>query len=48
MKRGANRGGLHWSRSLRFRLLAVTVAGLTVAVEYQFIQDVKGGSLQVC
>ena len=32
MKRGANRGGLHWSRSLRFRLLAVTVAGLTVAV----------------
>lgn len=27
-----NRGGLHWSRSLRFRLLAVTVAGLTVAV----------------
>lgn len=32
MKRGANRGGLRWSRSLRFRLLAVTVAGLTVAV----------------
>lgn len=32
MKRGVNRGGLHWSRSLRFRLLAVTVAGLTVAV----------------
>ena len=36
MSRGANRGGnwggLHWSRSLRFRLLAVTVAGLTVAV----------------
>lgn len=32
MNRGANRGGLHWSRSLRFRLLAVTVAGLTVAV----------------
>ena len=30
--RGANWGGLHWSRSLRFRLLAVTVAGLTVAV----------------
>ena len=30
MKRGANRGGLRWSRSLRFRLLAVTVAGLTV------------------
>ena len=27
-----NRGGLHWSRSLRFRLLAVTVAGVTVAV----------------
>lgn len=27
-----NRGGLHWSRSLRFRLLAVTVTGLTVAV----------------
>ncbi|OGA58264.1 MAG: histidine kinase [Burkholderiales bacterium RIFCSPHIGHO2_01_FULL_64_960] len=32
MKRGANRRGLRWSRSLRFRLLAVTVAGLTVAV----------------
>lgn len=32
MKRGANRGGLRWSLSLRFRLLAVTVAGLTVAV----------------
>ncbi len=32
MKRGVNRGGLRWSRSLRFRLLAVTVAGLTVAV----------------
>ena len=32
MNRGANRGGLHWSRSLRFRLLAVTVTGLTVAV----------------
>jgi signal transduction histidine kinase len=27
-----NRGGLHWSRSLRLRLLAVTVAGLAVAV----------------
>ena len=27
-----NRGGLHWSRSLRFRLLAVTVAGVAVAV----------------
>ncbi|MDH4416295.1 MAG: sensor histidine kinase [Acidovorax sp.] len=30
--RDANRGGLHWSRSLRFRLLAVTVAGVAVAV----------------
>ncbi|MDP3230364.1 MAG: sensor histidine kinase [Acidovorax sp.] len=27
-----NRGGLHWSRSLRFRLLAVTLAGVAVAV----------------
>lgn len=32
MNRGANRGGLHWSRSLRFRLLAMTVAGVAVAV----------------
>lgn len=32
MNRGANRGRLHWSRSLRFRLLAVTVAGVAVAV----------------
>ena len=32
MNRGANQGRLHWSRSLRFRLLAVTVAGVAVAV----------------
>ncbi len=32
MNRGANLGRLHWSRSLRFRLLAVTVAGVAVAV----------------